>query len=400
MTGEIVIRRSDLFPVGTTVRVYALAHPEAAIPLSGVPVGAVVTEAAVAGTGSLTFTALPENVYYVAYAVVGGLDTYLRFHIEETLVEEEEEADAGGLAAVSAKVIGTDPTTKAPAVGGGTVPLLSSVVSRSAGDALTSGFDNFTGKGTAALGAADSGQAYALIDNGAAGAGLSIIAGLATNTSVIAGAAAGYAQLPSVGKPVVRMTADIAFSPASYAFTAKTAKSATLTEVSSFTGLAVGMGISGAGIPAATTITELKPGTKELVMSAEATVEAAGVAITATPTTGANATLVSWNKSLELPVNSNTDFHIIIQPNGWQWEIRRKEGTESIYLHNPGGPNAWAPGFVWPTYPETAHVECYVGNGWGAIFGPDGVVYTVVDSRLGEYPGYYPQFEVFQGIVR
>jgi hypothetical protein len=68
------------------------------------------------------------SVKSFAEAVKEGITRYTRaFGIEQA---EEEEAQFAPMA-VSTEVIGEDPTTKAPAVGGGSVPLLSSVVSSS-----------------------------------------------------------------------------------------------------------------------------------------------------------------------------------------------------------------------------------------------------------------------------
>jgi hypothetical protein len=95
--GEIVIRRADLFPVGTAVRVYALPHPEAGVPLSAPPIGAIVEEATVAATGTLTFTSLPAG-YYVAWA---SASAYLRFGIptgaEEGYIPLEQKGTANGV---------------------------------------------------------------------------------------------------------------------------------------------------------------------------------------------------------------------------------------------------------------------------------------------------------------
>lgn len=63
--------------------------------------------------------------------------------------------------------------------------------------------ETFTGKGTAALGLADTGQAWLLADTGQAGSGLSIISGKLTNTTA-SGLVAGYVSA-DLGTPVVRI---------------------------------------------------------------------------------------------------------------------------------------------------------------------------------------------------
>lgn len=77
--------------------------------------------------------------------------------------------------------------------------------------ATASLYDGYASKGTEALGKADSGQSWNVIDNGQTGAGLSIISGALTNTSTVNTTAAGYmqTQLPN---PVTRVAAAIKFS--------------------------------------------------------------------------------------------------------------------------------------------------------------------------------------------
>lgn len=106
MSTEIVIRRADLFPVGTLVRIYALSHPEAGVPVSGTPPGAIVAEATVAGTGALTYTELTQGVYYVAYASVAGEDRYLRFH--SSFPAEFDELEGGIGIAVEGNRVSVD----------------------------------------------------------------------------------------------------------------------------------------------------------------------------------------------------------------------------------------------------------------------------------------------------
>lgn len=104
---EIALRRGDIYPVGTLVRAYALAHPESPIPPSGAPSGAVVAEATVAATSSLTLTGLTQGLYYVAWANVAGVDRYVRFHLDTPAEEgigvaltafEAQKGAASGLA--------------------------------------------------------------------------------------------------------------------------------------------------------------------------------------------------------------------------------------------------------------------------------------------------------------
>lgn len=84
--------------------------------------------------------------------------------------------------------------------------------------------------------------------------------------------------LPS-GVEVGRATAIDGYNPETTTFTGTlTAASATVTEVSSFTGISAGTTpteLAGTGIPAGTTVKEVKVAEKELVMSANATAAAA-----------------------------------------------------------------------------------------------------------------------------
>jgi hypothetical protein len=63
------------FPGGTAVKLFAA--PKTPWSHVGRPPGAEVTEATVAGDGSLTFTGLTEGVSYLGWATVGGVDQYL-----------------------------------------------------------------------------------------------------------------------------------------------------------------------------------------------------------------------------------------------------------------------------------------------------------------------------------
>jgi hypothetical protein len=75
--------------------------------------------------------------------------------------------------------------------------------------------DAYTTKGTAPLGAADTGQNWFLVENPAASdARLSVIGGKLTNTRVTAGVAAGYATA-NVGKNVTRIGGKFTLSSAS-----------------------------------------------------------------------------------------------------------------------------------------------------------------------------------------
>jgi|SRR5579863_1078586 len=65
------------------------------------------------------------------------------------------------------------------------------------------------------------------------------------------------------------------------AFTANTASSTALASVSSFSGLQLGMTVTGAGIPAGTTIVAMASGADTITLSQAATATATGVALTA-----------------------------------------------------------------------------------------------------------------------
>lgn len=97
--------------------------------------------------------------------------------------------------------------------------------------------------------------------------------------------------------------------PNVYLFTGNTASSTTISVVSSFLGLYPGMTITGAGIPASTTISSINAGAGTMVISQAATATATGVALSAsggtyTVTFGSQFTpfkrLDAYNKLLNL----------------------------------------------------------------------------------------------------
>lgn len=65
---NVVVKRSDKFPIGTTVG----AYPRNAATQDGPPSGQPVQTAVVASDGSLTFTGLTAEAAYVLYASVNG----------------------------------------------------------------------------------------------------------------------------------------------------------------------------------------------------------------------------------------------------------------------------------------------------------------------------------------
>jgi len=73
------LEKPDVFPNTTVVKVYPRSsyHPQAQV---GAPVGAKVTEATMT-SGKAEFTGLTAGASYVAYAEVGGTDTYLTFTV-------------------------------------------------------------------------------------------------------------------------------------------------------------------------------------------------------------------------------------------------------------------------------------------------------------------------------
>src|SRR5438445_12415040 len=67
------------FPPGTKVKVKLL--PSTGGRLSGEPPGSLLSEPTVATAGTLTVTELTENIFYVGYASVGGVDRYVVFSV-------------------------------------------------------------------------------------------------------------------------------------------------------------------------------------------------------------------------------------------------------------------------------------------------------------------------------
>jgi hypothetical protein len=64
---NLVIRRSDLYPVGTLVYAYAARN---AVPGGGKPSGTALSSATVAADGSLTFVGISERTAVVLWAEV------------------------------------------------------------------------------------------------------------------------------------------------------------------------------------------------------------------------------------------------------------------------------------------------------------------------------------------
>lgn len=69
----VTVKRSDCYPVGTSVGIY----PAAAKRYGSSPVGTVVATETVASDGSLAFTGLTGETPYVLYASVDGEHRYL-----------------------------------------------------------------------------------------------------------------------------------------------------------------------------------------------------------------------------------------------------------------------------------------------------------------------------------
>ncbi|HEY4451028.1 MAG TPA: hypothetical protein VGN13_05490 [Solirubrobacteraceae bacterium] len=65
---SLVVRRSDRFPVGTSVKAFA----GVTVRHDGRPGGTAASEATVAADGSLTFSTLTPGALYTLYAEVGG----------------------------------------------------------------------------------------------------------------------------------------------------------------------------------------------------------------------------------------------------------------------------------------------------------------------------------------
>jgi len=76
-----VVLRPDpqLFPAGTNVKVYPEALRTPSSRLTGKPPGALVEEVAVGNDGTLTVINLTPGTSFVGWAVVGGIDSYVRF---------------------------------------------------------------------------------------------------------------------------------------------------------------------------------------------------------------------------------------------------------------------------------------------------------------------------------
>jgi len=71
---NLVIRRSDLYPVGTSVGAYPLRAKIS----GGKPSGSSLATATVAADGSLTFSSLTEGALVQLWAEVAGVHVYMQ----------------------------------------------------------------------------------------------------------------------------------------------------------------------------------------------------------------------------------------------------------------------------------------------------------------------------------
>lgn len=71
---NVVVNRSDRYPVGTSVG----AYPESARQFGSKPSGSATETQTVASDGSLTFTTLAAEGEYQLYAEVAGAHRYVR----------------------------------------------------------------------------------------------------------------------------------------------------------------------------------------------------------------------------------------------------------------------------------------------------------------------------------
>jgi hypothetical protein len=111
----VTLRRSDLFPVGTTVGIY----PRAARDVDSPPRAQVLASAAVDAAGLLTVTdpAIPSLTALLAYAQVGGVHTYVM--VRSTLDITDTGSATGTGTTTNGSVVVTSPvaTTGAYAIG-------------------------------------------------------------------------------------------------------------------------------------------------------------------------------------------------------------------------------------------------------------------------------------------
>jgi hypothetical protein len=101
---------AGLFPIGTHVKVYLASAPERGGPRVGAPPGVALSEPEVVSAGTLTVTGLEEAAEYIGWAVVGGVDHYLRFQTGGTeggiaFVGEDGTVGGAGGSSLSSKVV-------------------------------------------------------------------------------------------------------------------------------------------------------------------------------------------------------------------------------------------------------------------------------------------------------
>jgi hypothetical protein len=111
----VTLRRSDLFPVGTTVGIY----PHGAREVGSPPKSSVLASAAVDAAGLLTVTdpAITSLTPLVAYAQVGGVHTYAMVRSTLDITDTGSAAGTGTTTNGSAVVTSPVATTGAYAVG-------------------------------------------------------------------------------------------------------------------------------------------------------------------------------------------------------------------------------------------------------------------------------------------
>lgn len=111
MASSTVVKRADLYPAATVVRLFRLDNPNRAelSKQAGNPEGwqsalPKVGEATVAANGELTFTNLEPAVQYLAWASVAGSDAYLRVQVPTDAAGQPREPFAENANATGAAV--------------------------------------------------------------------------------------------------------------------------------------------------------------------------------------------------------------------------------------------------------------------------------------------------------
>ena len=157
-------------------------------------------------------------------------------------------------------------------------------------------------------------------------------------------------------------------------------------------GDASGLSVVSGAVSNTTTVASPAAGYATADARARITRLAADIAFSSSSTAGGAAALVPFadNVAEQFPTIPDSDSHVTVAPGGWTWGIFR----DNVFTSIANG--SWEPLFAWGT-DTFRRVEIVLGDGVGYLTGPDGITYTVTDSRIGQTDVQWATFETYQG---